>query len=218
MNNRLILPSAYLPSISYVSAIFRSYIEKGDVVIDRYENYVKRSQRNRAQIMTAQGVMDLTVPVHNANTPRQPMHTIKIDNSKRWQHQHWIAIKSAYKSSPYFDHYEPYFEPIFKQEWCSLTELNEALLKIILKLLNIDSNIEKSTIYIESSENDIDLRKKVSKESSKESSKNSELFQTSEDLQIKEYIQVFEDRQPFAPNLSIIDLLLCEGPAATTFL
>ena len=32
------------------------------------------------------------------------------------------------------------------------------------------------------------------------------------------YCQVFADRAPFAPNLSILDLLFCEGPAATTIL
>ena len=29
-----------------------------------------------------------------------------------------------------------------------------------------------------------------------------------------EYYQVFADRIPFAPNLSAVDLLFCEGPGA----
>jgi hypothetical protein len=34
----------------------------------------------------------------------------------------------------------------------------------------------------------------------------------------KPYIQVFSDRIPFEPNLSIFDLVMCEGPEAVNYL
>ena len=88
----IILPSAYFGSTEYWTAI-----RKGgdDVVIDLGENYVKRSERNRTEIMTSGGVMQLSVQLCHANKPRQPMRSMQIDYSKRWQHQHLVAIESA---------------------------------------------------------------------------------------------------------------------------
>ncbi len=125
----IILPSTYLPSIEH----FR-HIASGDYIIDLGENYIKRSERNRAEIMTANGVMQLTVNIRNANRPRTPMHRVEIDYSKRWQHQHWMAIVSGYKSSPFFDYYADALEPIFSSEYSRLIDLNLAITKIFLQL------------------------------------------------------------------------------------
>ncbi len=196
----VIIPSTYLPSIGQIQQIITA---QDGVVMDIGEHYIKRSERNRARIMTAQGVMDLTVPTKRANRARQPMHTMLIDNSKRWQHQHWVAILSAYRSSPFFDHYAPYIEPIYRREFERLVDLNAALLSVIFKLLRINLPIEVREEYVEAEEGDIDLRKKGSSERL---------------LSATPYIQVFEDRQPFVANLSILDLLFCEGTNASDFL
>lgn len=192
-----ILPSTYLPSIE----IFRA-IATGDYIVDLGEHYIKRSERNRAEIMTAGGVMQLTVNICRANRPRTPMRQIEIDYSKRWQHQHWMAIISAYKSSPFFDHYEPYLRPLFERRFSTLMELNTALTEQIMKLLGIATPLRVSTTYIDAKEEDRDLRPKK------------------RDVELPEqpYIQVFSDRYPFAANLSILDLLFCEGPNALTLL
>ncbi|MBO5686885.1 MAG: WbqC family protein, partial [Alistipes sp.] len=114
----VILPTAYMPSVEYVARLLRE-----ECVIDLGENYVKRSQRNRASILSANGVMQLTVHVENANRPRQPMRDVRIDYSKRWQHQHWVSILSAYKSSPYFDHFASELEPFYRREWRFLVDI-----------------------------------------------------------------------------------------------
>ncbi len=204
----IVLPSAYLPSVEY----FVHLLSGGDVVIDCGEHYIKRSLRNRTEIMTAQGRMTLTIPICNANRPRTKMTTVEIDNSKRWQHQHWIAILSAYRSSPYYDHYAPFIEPIFTREWHSLVELNKVLLEVVLKLLKMGNRSPqidsvKSPRYVDSyyecCEGDVDLRPKGALE---------------QGLFTAQYTQVFSDRVEFIPNLSILDLLFCEGPNALRLL
>ena len=67
-----ILPVAYMPSVEYVARLLRE-----ECVIDLGEHYIKRSQRNRAQILSANGVMSLTVNVENANRPRQSIRDVK---------------------------------------------------------------------------------------------------------------------------------------------
>ncbi len=193
-----ILPSTYLPRVGYMR-----HIVKGDYIIDLGENYIKRSDRNRTEIMTANGVMQLTVNIRNANRPRVPMHQIEIDYSKRWQHQHWMAIVSAYKSSPYFDYYADMLEGFYREECSSLTEYNSAFLTLILRMLSLPENLNISNEYVVATECDIDLRAKGAEFSEKS---------------LTPYIQVFSDRHPFAEDLSILDLLLCEGPNAISYL
>ncbi len=196
-----ILPLAYLPSIEHFRAI-----ASGDYIIDLGEHYIKRSQRNRALIMTAGGVMQLSVNIRNANRPRTPMHAVEIDYSKRWQHQHWMAIVSGYKSSPFFDYYADALEPIFSAKYEKLVDLNLALVKVIMQLLGLSGELKTSQNYVEASQGDIDLRTKQAEAATPTASAQ------------KTYIQVFSDRMPFAANLSIIDLLFCEGPNALSYI
>ena len=37
-------------------------------------------------------------------------------------------------------------------------------------------------------------------------------------LDFHSYVQVFNERHGFVPNLSILDLLFCEGPAAKNYI
>lgn len=192
----IILPSAYLPSIAYFAAL-----QRGDCLIDIGEHFIKRSERNRARIMTSDGVMELSVQVAHANRPRQPMHTMQLDYSKRWQHQHWGALTAAYKASPFFDHYAPRLEPFYREEWRSLTDFNLALLRTLCEAARIPMPPVSQT-YVTASEKDWDLRPK----------------QKSPAFYTEPYMQVFADRQPFAPNLSFVDLLFAEGPNASAVL
>lgn len=113
-----ILPLAYLPSVEYFA-----HLLCGGCVVDLGEHFVKRSERNRARILATDGVMELTVHVCHANRPRQPVRDVRIDYSKRWQHQHWGALVASYKGSPYFDFYAEYFEPFYRREYGFLARL-----------------------------------------------------------------------------------------------
>ena len=189
-----ILPLSYLPSVEYVARLLRE-----QCVIDVGEHYVKRSERNRAYILSANKVMPLTVNVVGGNRPRLPMRDVEIDYSKRWQHQHWVSILSAYKSSPYFDHYAPYLEPFYRREWRYLVDYNRELLEVLLRLLGSPMQLPLSEQYVEAHEGDLDLRPKHREGST---------------FVAEPYFQNFSERMPFQPNLSVLDLLLCEGPAA----
>lgn len=194
----IILPLQYFGSVEYWTAI----IQGGDqVVIDIGENYVKRSERNRTTILASEGTMQLSVQLAHANRPRQPMRSMVVDYSKRWQHQHLVAIESAYRSSPYYDYYADRITALYEREWHSLLELNLATLDFVCRALRIERPhiVEQ---YVVATESDIDLRDK----------KRGSTFVA------EPYIQVFADRLPFTPNLSIIDLLMCEGPEAINIL
>ncbi len=190
----IILPSVYFGSVEYWTALVKG---KDDVVIDIGENYVKRSERNRTSILTSGSAMQLSVQLAHANRPRQPMRSMRIDYSKRWQHQHRVAMESAYRSSPYYDYFADRFETLYTTHYDYLLDLNMATLERVCSLLKIDVP-RISEQYISASAEDIDLRDK----------KRGSTFTA------EPYTQVFEDRMAFEPNLSIYDLVMCEGREA----
>ena len=195
----VVLPLTYWGSVEY----FANLLQGGEeAIIDLGENYVKRSERNRTEIVTPTGGMVLSVPLVKANRPRTPMQKIRIDNSKRWQHQHWVAILSAYRSSPYFDYIADRIKPIYEREWEYLVDLNREILQAELDILGIEPKYRFSEVYIEPSEATIDLRDK----------KRESHFCS------PQYFQMFMDRTPFVENASMLDLLMCEGREAIQLL
>ena len=188
----VVLPLTYWGNVEYFANLVRGGEE---AVIDLGENYVKRSERNRTEIVTPTGGMVLSVPLIKANRPCTPMRDMRIDNSKRWQHQHWVAILSAYRSSPYFDYIADRIAPIYEREWEFLIDLNREILQAEFDILGIAPKYQFSEIYVEPSEEVIDLRDK----------KRESRFCS------PQYFQMFMDRTPFVENASMLDLLMCEG-------
>lgn len=186
-----ILPLSYLPSVAYVARLACD-----ECVVDLGEHYIKRSERNRAQILATHGPMDLTVHLRNANRPQTPVRDVRIDYSKRWQHQHWLALVSAYGSSPFFDYFAPYLEPFYRREYEFLADYDLELLAVLLRLAGIDRMPRISQQYVVAGDGDLDLRPKHEKDPA---------------FVAEPYVQVFSERMPFVPNLSFADLLFAEG-------
>lgn len=192
-----ILPLTYLPSIEHFA-----HIEREECIIDLGEHFIKRSERNRARILATDGVMELTVHVCNANRPCTPMRDVRIDYAKRWQHQHWGAMVAGYKGSPYFDFYAELLEPFYRREHGFLVDYNLAMLELLCRLVGVGMP-QLSESYIDAHSGELDLRPKR---------KEGPAFIA------EPYVQVFSDRLPFKPNLSIADLLFAEGPASVGIL
>ncbi len=145
-----ILPITYLGSIDYFACLDGGVIDLG-------ENWVKQTARNRCEILSSRGVETLTVPVHSARLTRD----VRIDNSKRWQHIHRQTLVSAYRSSPFFDHYEEQFAPLFEWRWEFLADLDMRSTEIVLNILGLPM-LRISEQYIEAKDGDTDLRGKKS--------------------------------------------------------
>lgn len=193
---RTILPLTYLGNVQWFA-----HLLVDDCTIDVDEYYLKQSYRNRAVIAAANGLMPLTVQVANANRPRMKMRDVRIDYSKRWQHQHLVAMESAYRSSPYYDYYADRFAPLYEREWERLVELNMAIMERVCAILKVPVP-RTSASYVEATADDLDLRPKHAEQV----------------YQLEPYVQVFSDRMEFVPRLSIYDLIMCEGPEAVGYL
>lgn len=196
----ILLPTAYFGNIEYFSKI----ISGEKIVLEAYESYPKQTYRNRCEIMGANGVISLSVPIKHSVGSLILTKDMVIDYAMPWQRSSWRAIISSYRNSPYFDHYEEMFAPFFTERFETLLEMNNKATKIILKILGESVDISYSTDYLKKEDVNIsdciDLRYAFSP-------RKKGVCRT--DIP---YYQVFSDKMPFAPNLSILDLIFCDKP------
>ena len=86
------------------------------------------------------GSLTLTVPVKRADS-KQLTRDVEISYQQRWQHQHWIALVSAYKRTPYFDYYADFFRPFYEQETRFLVDFNEKIHQVIVDLMKNNATV-----------------------------------------------------------------------------
>ncbi len=197
--NAILIDLQYLPPVAYFSAILAA----DKVIIESHEHFVKQTYRNRCKILTSTKVLALPVPVHHQGK-KIPIQELKIDYIQKWQNNHWRSIEAAYRNSPFFDYYSDSLKDIIYSNTQNLFELNNQLLTLCLKYLQIDTPIEYSEKYhIEPESGITDLRSVIHP---KKSTLDIQWFDA------RPYHQIFG--KDFATNLSIIDLLFCEGPRA----
>ena len=128
---RMILPTTYMGSVEW----YRQFLSNPSAVqIEVMESFPKQTYRNRCTITTPDGPLTLSVPVKRADS-KQLTRDVEISYQQRWQHQHWIALVSAYKRTPYFDYYADFFRPFYEKETKFLVDLNEGLHEVIVRLL-----------------------------------------------------------------------------------
>ena len=201
MELKNVFASNYLAPIAYYAELINSK----EAIIDTNENYVKQTYRNRCQILSPNGIQNLTIPLVKARQ-KKPTNKVKIAYDDNWRKIHWKSLESAYRSSPYFEYYEDDFYPFYhEKEYEYLVDFNEALQNKIIELLSLEVEITQSDKYIENVDSDNDFRASISPK-------------ITSTLNFKHYIQVFGDRNGFQPNLSILDLLFNEGPNAVNYM
>jgi hypothetical protein len=200
MPGKILVSTAYLPPVEYFSLISNT----GQILIEKEENYLKQSYRNRCYILSSHGRQLLTVPVYLGSQHKVPVKDIRIDYSKRWQQVHLGALTASYNSSPYFQYYFEDFEKIILSKNEFLIELNIKLTELILKMLKVKTQLSFTSHYEPAGIAENDYRYILSPKKKSE-------------YEGKEYLQVFSPGSGFVKGLSIIDLLFNTGPDAINY-
>ena len=73
---------AFFPPVEF----FQIAIKSDLLLIEAVENYQKQSYRNRCNILTANGILSLTIPV--CHTHKTAIREVRIDNKTDWQRKH----------------------------------------------------------------------------------------------------------------------------------
>lgn len=140
----IILPTTYLGSTDWYKQFLTC---PSDVMIEAMESFPKQTYRNRCTItlpsnelkveslkLKGKEQLTLSVPVKRADS-KQLTRDVEISYQQRWQHQHWIAMLSAYKRTPFFNYYADYFRPFYEKETKYLIDLNNGLHEVIVSLM-----------------------------------------------------------------------------------
>lgn len=183
----LVLPIAYIAPISYYAALYHA----PEVVIEACEHYVKQTLRTRCVIATDQGAQTLSINVEKGNKLKMPIREVRLSGHNDWPRLHLHALATYYGQSPFYEYYIDDLREVFLHGHDgSLFGLNEALRQHICQEIGFTPNVRYSTEWMGPQGNLPVIRDQ------------------------KPYYQVagVTGRQPFLPDMTILDLLFNMGP------
>ncbi len=202
MEKGAVFPLFYLPSIEYFSKILK---HQDNLLIENAENFRKQSYRNRAIIHSPNGALNLIVPVIKGAKNHTLVKDVRISYDFRWQKLHWMSLQTSYRSSAYFEYYEDDLVIFYEKKWDFLFDYNEDILGLLNRLLKINISYNYTKSFEQTYTGLDDYRESIHPK-------------LDSDISFKPYYQVFEERNGFLPNLSIVDLLFNQGPQSIKYL
>lgn len=203
----LLIELQYLAPIQYYAKLCSGQ----PILIEQHEHYIKRSYRNRAHILGANGVMRLTIPLKKGKNEGQAIREVQIEYVRKWQQQHWQSIQSAYGKAPFFEHYSDELRPFFEKKYKFLFDFNLELMGGLMDLMGINPEVSLTKNYAHTTpEGTLDLRNSIHPKEKH--------HKTDSHYESMPYAQVFQDKYGFVPNLSVLDLLFCIGSETSLIL
>lgn len=188
---------------------FYIYYRAEEVLWEHEDHYQKQTYRTRQYIYGANGVMLLNIPVkHSRDRQKDRKYkNIKIDYDTPWQRIHWKSLQNAYLSAPYFEYYSDEVKTLYTQKTEYLMDFNLRCFALLNSVLDIHKKTDKTTRYIGYYEagNTADYRNLIQ-------------AKRSPVVTPKPYLQVFQEKHGFQPNLSVLDLLFNYGPESISYI
>lgn len=229
MNKKIaIIQSNYIPWKGYFDII--NMVDEF-VLLDTVQ-YTNRGWRNRNLIKTPKGNEWLTIPLHvkGARTKKLQIRDMTVADPK-WASKHWGKIAANYKNSPFFHDLKELFRNTYKSiSDIHLSSINHTFIKLICKILNIETKITLSHDYHLSSEKNLlllELCKKAGANTylsgpAAHNYLDVNLFTENgvevEWINYDDYPEYHQLYPPFDHKVSIIDLIFNEGYNAKNFM
>ncbi len=199
----LITENQFFGTINYIKTLFQF----SDILFEQYDSFPKASFRNRCVIAGSNGLVNLSLPLVMGRDHRVLTKDVRIDYSGRWQKEHIRTLVSCYNRSPYFEYYRDDVQRLLEERQEFLLDKHLRILEWLQKTLDWQPVYALTQTWLRQYDAAyLDLR-------------NQELPRNFQSVPGPvRYSQVFEDRIGFQPNLCILDLLFCAGPASAGFL
>ncbi|WP_291120219.1 WbqC family protein [Flavobacterium sp. UBA6135] len=195
-----LLHPTYFPSISH----FVAMLQADSVVFEMEDNFQKQTNRNRMYIHSPNGVQLLNIPIKHATIPHQKTKDVRLETAFNWQKQHLKSLEAAYRASPFFEYFEDDLQTIFNKKHTFLMDLNLESIAVVCNCLGVAIPFEKTMEYFHEVNDISDFRSLAN------GKKDGATFEP--------YTQVFQEKNGFLNNLSILDLLFNEGRYAVDYL
>ena len=221
-----IVQSNYIPWKGYFDLIHAV----DEFVLFDTAQYTRRDWRNRNRIKTPGGLLWLTIPVASKGRYLDAISDIEVSD-RTWNERHWRTIAANYARAPHYQTVAPALEELFLD--CTevrLSSINYRFLKGICSLLGIQTHFSRSSDYALAdgpTEKLVGICVQAGAGTYVSGPAGSSYIDAAQfrDAQIDltffdyggypEYSQLYP---PFVHQVSIIDLLLNEGPNATRYM
>jgi hypothetical protein len=221
-----IVQSSYIPWKGYFDLMH----SVDEFVLFDDVQYTRRDWRNRNRIKTPTGVAWLSIPVSSKGQFNAPIKEIRVDD-RTWTARHWRTIRANYARAPHFRSYSALLEQVYLE--CAeshLSDINRRFLSAICDILGIRTKMTWSWEYniIEGkTERLVSICRQAGAAvyfsgPSAASYIDARQFEDSGiDLVYLDYAGYPPYRQLFPPfdhHVSVLDLILNEGPDARRFM
>ncbi len=218
MTNVMIRQPGYMPNVGFFKKIQSSDIF---VFLDDVQ-FSKGSFDNRNRIKTSIGEVWITVPLTRPVFGKN-LNELLISYETDWQQDHCNKIHENYRSAPYFSSYWSDIEKILTYKYEKLIDLNLTLINYFNKVLDITTkNIKSSELSVIQTKTErlIEICSKLNATCyvaglGGKNYLDEKLFLNSgikllyENFSYQTYNQLYGN---FIDNLSVVDLLMNEGP------
>ncbi|MCL6525208.1 MAG: WbqC family protein [Thermoflavifilum sp.] len=203
-NKKLLIDIQCIPCITYIKLL----IDYPEWVFDIFLYHEKKSYSNRYYVAGPNGTILLSIPLEKGKRQRTREKDVLIDQRENWQARQWKTLVSAYRRSPWFEYYEDELRMFFEKPYRFLLDWNLDWLQWMSQVLGFTQPFQLTDHFVSPEEaiEYADYRHKIEPPPASIS-----------DPGIR-YRQVFEERTGFLPDLSIFDLICCEGKHAAKIL
>jgi len=223
----LITQSNYIPWKGYFDAI-----DRADVFV-MYDDaqYTKRDWRNRNRIKTQHGLHWLTIPVLVKGRFHQPVHSATMADPD-WAEIHWRTLQHEYARAKWFKEYGSRLEVLYKQasDEFHLSAVNRTFLAGICESLDINTPMRWSSEFaLDGGRNDkligmcreLGATHYLTGPAARSYLDESQFTRAGIEVEWIDYSHYPEYTQlhgPFQHTVSVVDLLLNEGPDARKYM
>lgn len=224
----VILQPSYIPWRGYFHQIQKAdlFVFYDDVQYDRL------GWRNRNRVKTANGVRWLTIPVHGkgAVIEKTPINAIEIAWETDWAKKHWATIQQSYSKAPYFRQYAPLLGDFYTRRDALLADFTIDTTIALARELGLSQTEFMRSSSLQASgtktEHLIDLLLAVgathyiSGPAARAYLDEAELAAAGITLEYMtyDYPEYAQPYPPYDPQVSVIDLLMMQGPNAASLI
>jgi hypothetical protein len=203
---KTLLSTSLFPPVPWMAVV----VQFPESHVEIHETWLKQTFRNRFTILSANGPLDLHIPVIKPNGNHSKTSDVLVSLHDNPLRKIKNAVESAYHSSPYFDFFSDALNEFLNQEHRTIHELNMESIRCIENMLQFQFKLQ-CTQNFHPPENIepgiIDLRYILSPKN--------KLFYLHK---APSYYQVFKSRFGFVSNLSVLDLVMNAGPETLLYL
>ncbi len=182
MSEVVLYPALFPPTI------YMAWLVEEGLDWNTSAKFDKRSWRNRYRILGPHGPQDLSAPIIQAST-KGSLRDVQLEQRGNWGEKEWRAIESSYRKASFFEALADELSPIVRKEHTFLIDRIEESMQWVTRSLNIEMPAESSGRV-----------------------HSLKAIKPSANIECISYRQVFAHSLGFHGNMSIIDLLMNEGP------